>query len=533
MINPQLHDEWYRRAVLYWIVPASWADSDGDGYGDLRGLTSRLDYLSGAGADSLGVGAIWLAPFYATGGMPGNEAIIDHCAVDARLGTMADFDRLVEQAHRRGLKVILDFVAGRTGVNHPWFEQARASRTSSNRDWYIWADPAADGSAPNNWLMRHGGPAWTLDEVTGQYYLHSFASDQPDLNWRSADVRQSMLGVLRFWLHRGVDGFRTEAAASLLKDPALRDDPPNPAYQRGVSPVADRYLRAHSAPRTGLSQVLGPVCELLAAPNSQLLISEAYLNLPSLQELYGACGAHPGLHGPFTFQLTAVKWGAGTHRSFIDEYEAAVGPEGWPSYGLGGPGQPRLASRISEPERVRLLTFLQLTLRGLPVVYYGDEVGVQNSRGARQDAHLAACAPMPWRDEPGAGFTDGQPWLPVAPGLETANVETAEYDSGSLLHLHRYLIHLRQTCEPLGEGSYRSLETNNPEVYVFVRESAGGKVYVMLNFADSAQSVQLRSIGQWIAGTHQLHGDGERHMMGAIELEPYEGRLYEMRRGGH
>jgi alpha-glucosidase len=179
------------------------------------------------------------------------------------------------------------------------------------------------------------------------------------------------------------------------------------------------------------------------------------------------------------------------------------------------------------------LAFLQLTLRGLPVVYYGDEVGLQNSRGAHQNLRQATCAPMPWRDELGAGFTDGQPWTAVAPGLETANVEVAERDSQSLLHMYRYLIHLRRVCQPLGEGIYRSLETDNSQVYAFARESSVGKVYILLNFDDKPQAVQLRSIGRWIAGTHQLHGDGERHMMGAIELEPYEGRLYEVRRGGY
>jgi alpha-glucosidase len=498
MVNPKLPDLWYHRAVLYRIEPARWADGNGDGLGDLAGLRSHLDYLCDSESESLGVGAVWLGGLYAAGGEPGGDAITDHMAIDPRLGSLSEFDQFVAEAHQRGLRVLLDFVAGHTGSEHPWFQAARRSRAQAKRDWYVWADPATGGGAPNNWLNRAGASAWDYDERTDQYYLCTGGSGRPDLNWRQPEVRQAMLGVLQFWLERGVDGFRAAETAGLLKDQSLRDDPPNPEYRRGLSDPAQAHLRVHSSLRVGLPQVLGPVCDLLAAESHQLLLSEAYLNLPSLRELYGSCSSHPGLHAPYNFNLLALPWSPGAYQSFIDEYEAAVGAEEWPNYVLGDPDQPRLAARLGH-ERARLLALMQLTLRGLPVVYYGDELGLE------ADARAA----MPW-----------------------AELAAHERDPESLVQLYRHLIHLRTTCEPLIEGDYRALESDNSEVMMYARESPGGKCYVLLNFSDHPQTVRLRQIGQWIAGTHQLHGSGERHTTGSIQLAPYEGRLYEMRRGG-
>ncbi len=542
MLHPHVHDPWYRRETLYQIYPLSWADANGDGFGDLRGIIQHLDYLNDGTAASLGIGAIWLSPIYRSPMADWGYDVADHCAVDPRFGTMADFDELVTVAHERGMKVLLDYVPNHTSVEHEWFRDARLSRQSAKRDWYIWADPAADGGPPNNWLSRFGGSAWTLDEATGQYYLHTFLAQQPDLNWRNPAVRQAMLGVLRFWLRRGVDGFRTDAVSSLLKDEQLRDDPPNPDYRPGISSPADANLRLHSSSQGGVTELLGSFCEVVAESPSGFLLSEVYANLPQLQALYGACHEHP-VHAPFNFNLLALDWSAASYRSFLDAYEASLGPEDWPNYVLGNHDRPRLVERVGE-ERARLLVFLQFTLRGLPIIYNGDELGLHNvvkDTTISQDSAAqvltvadfdrdAARAPMPWTAQPGGyGFTTGQPWLPAAPDSLAHNVASEERDPDSMLYLYRHLIHLRRSLGALAQGSYRSLDSGNPAVLAFVRETGPMNCYILVNFAEIPQVVKLGIIGHWVAGTHEVEGDGQLHGGGPIELAPHEARLYERR----
>ncbi|HSX03024.1 MAG TPA: alpha-amylase family glycosyl hydrolase [Candidatus Saccharimonadia bacterium] len=545
MISPEPHDHWYRRGTLYQIYPLSWADSNGDGFGDLPGILQHLDYLYDGTANSLGVTAVWLSPIYRSPMADWGYDVADHCAVDPRFGSMADFDRLLAEMHRRGMKLLLDFVPNHTSVEHEWFRESQASRQSAKRDWYIWADPAADGGPPNNWLSKFGGSAWSLDEATGQYYLHTFLAQEPDLNWRNPAVRQAMLAVLRFWLARGVDGFRTDAVTSLLKDPQLRDDPPNPDYRPSISDPADANLRIYSSGRPGMEQLLGSLCEVVSPRNEErVLLSEIYVSLPHLQEFYAPCRRHP-MHAPFNFNLLALEWSAAAFRSFIDEYEAALAPEDWPNYVLGNHDRPRLASRLG-PDRARLLIFLQLTLRGLPVVYYGDELGLESSvmdttKSYDQPAQRwpaavfdrdAARAPMPWQQRgPRFGFSTAQPWLPASLDSLEHNVATEEAQPDSLLQMCRRLIHLRASGEALAEGDYRSIESNNPDIFAYVRETTTMRCYVFLNFTGTKQTVILGRIGAWTAGTHLIEGDGVSHEGGPIELEAYEGRLYELRRG--
>jgi alpha-glucosidase len=246
-MEQKLQDEWYREATLYHIYPLSFADSNGDGYGDIPGITQHLDYLNDGTADSLGVTAVWLSPIYQSPMADWGYDVADHQAIDPRFGTMADFEKLLAAMHKRGMKLLMDYVPNHTSVLHRWFIESRSSRDNPKRDWYIWADGRPDGSLPNNWLSYFGGPAWTLDKDTGQYYLHTFLDEQPDLNWRNPKVREAMLGVLRFWLDKGVDGFRTDAVWGLIKDAKLRNDTVNPNYRPGVSDPADQFLRVHSS----------------------------------------------------------------------------------------------------------------------------------------------------------------------------------------------------------------------------------------------------------------------------------------------
>lgn len=534
---------WYRTSVLYHIYPLSFADSNGDGYGDLRGIRQHLNYLAGH-EESLGIGAIWLSPVYVSPMQDWGYDVADHMAIDPRFGTMADFEALLRDVHARGMKLLMDFVPNHTASIHPWFLESRQGRQSSKRDWYIWADPAADGGVPNNWLSYFGGPAWTLDEASGQYYLHSFLPSQPDLNWRNPEVREAMLGVLRFWLDKGVDGFRTDAVYGLLKDPQLRDDPPNPSYRAGISDPADQLLRVHSAGQSSLAEVIGAFCEVLAEHNGTYLLSEAYLNIPELHQLYQACRKHP-VHAPFNFNLMSLSWGASYYRNFIDEYERSLGPEDWPNYVLGNHDRHRLVSRVG-PARAKLLGLLQLTLRGLPVVYYGEELGMSDvqitTKQVRDPWEMrvpnmglgrdGARTPMPWGADDDS-FTSGVPWLPMGRKAAQVNVATLEKQPDSTLAMYRHLIHLRSMSPALQEGDYRSLPEMNPYVFAFVRETEHQRFLVTLNFDDARQSfVMPGKIGTWIAGTHEVDGDGQVPVGGRITLEPYEGRVYELAWGG-
>jgi alpha-glucosidase len=525
---------WWRQAVLYQLYPLSFADSNGDGYGDLKGIIGRLDYLSW-----LGVGAVWLSPVYTSPMADWGYDVADYNDIDHIFGDLETFDKLLEEVHSRGMKLLLDFVPNHTSTEHAWFKQSRRSRTDPKHDWYIWADPKPDGSLPNNWLSRFGGSAWELDKATGQYYMHSYLPEQADLNWRNPDVREAMLDVLRFWLKRGVDGFRTDAVYGLVKDAQLRDNPPNPNFQPGITDPAEEFLRLHSAGQAELFKVLNSFCNVLSESKDRFLVSEPpfppYLNLPGLEQLYDACTEHP-LHAPFNFNLMTLPWSASAYRDFIGQYEAVLKPDDLPNYVLGNHDRSRLASRVGE-RRARLLAFLQLTLRGMPVVYYGDELGLKDAvipPGSEQDAwglrvpgyHVgrdAARAPMPWKPTRYGGFSSHKPWQPPAANAETVNVEDEQDRPGSMLNMYRRLIKLRADSSALLEGVYKAVETDNEAIYAYTRTSAGQQVLVVLNFGGEATHFKPdHPPRRLLAGTHARSGAATL----STELAPHEGRLY-------
>lgn len=523
-------EHWYRHAVLYHIYPLSFADSNGDGFGDLPGVISRLDYLQ-----ELGASAVWLSPVYLSPMADWGYDVADHMAVDPRLGTMTDMEELIAQLHRRGMKLLLDFVPGHTSIRHPWFEEARASRHNPKRDWYIWADPGHGGAPPNNWISEFGGSSWTLDPGTGQYYLHTFLPEQPDLNWRNPEVRRAMLGVLRFWLAKGVDGFRTDAVMTAVKDRLLRDDPPNPDFRPGLENPARAHLRLYSGGQKELLGLVNRFCDVLAGAGDDLLLSEAYLDVPGLSQLYRACAEHP-LHAPFNFNLISLDWGADAIGRFIEQYESALRPQDLPNWVLGNHDRPRVAARLGEP-KARLMAFLQLTLRGLPVIYYGDELGMTDARvpaaAARdplawrlpglRESRDPERAPMAWDGTRHGGFTTGEPWLPPAPGLRHHNVAAEQADPGSAWQLYRRLIDLRRRYPQLATGAFTRLETESADVLVYRRGEGKGSLVAALNFADSPQTAPVLPDHDRLASTHSgAHPD---------LLAPFEGRLYARRLG--
>ena len=360
-------DPWWKSAVLYQIYPRSFQDSNGDGVGDLRGIIERLPYLA-----ELGVDALWLSPIFASPMADFGYDISDYTAIDPLFGSMADFDALLHEAHARGLKVLLDFVPNHTSDQHPWFCESRASRTSAKRDWYIWRGGAPGGGPPNNWLSEFGGSAWAFDAQSGQYYYHAFLPAQPDLNWRNPAVRAAMHDVMRFWLGRGVDGFRVDVIWHLIKDDQFRDNPPNPNFRAG-DPPHRRQLPLYSADRPEVHELIRELRGVIDEFSERLLIGEIYLPLDRLVTYYGRDLA--GVHLPFNFSLLETPWNARAVAQLIDRYEALLPDGAWPNWVLGNHDRPRVVSRIGQAQ-ARVAAMLLLTLRGTPTLYYGDEIGL-------------------------------------------------------------------------------------------------------------------------------------------------------------
>ena len=383
--------EWWRIGVIYQIYPRSFQDSNDDGVGDLEGVIRRLDYLAG-----LGVDAIWISPIFPSPMADFGYDVADYCDIDPLFGDLATFDRLVAEAHRRGLKIILDYVPNHTSDRHPWFVEARASRQSPKRDWYVWRDARADGGPPNNWLSEFGGSAWSWDEATRQYYYHAFLSQQPDLNWRNGEVVAAMLDVLRFWMARGVDGFRVDAIHHLVEDAEFRDNPPNPLWRERMSP-ARRLLRANTTDHPETHDAIARMRRALDECSAdKLLIGEAYLPIDKLVTYYGA--NLDGFHLPFNFHLIATPWTPTAIAALVEAYEAKLPKGGWPNWVLGNHDRSRLASRIGSAQ-ARVAAILLLTLRGTPTLYQGDEIGMRDVPIAPDQVH------DPWeKNVPGLGL---------------------------------------------------------------------------------------------------------------------------------
>jgi alpha-glucosidase len=443
-------------------------------------------------------------------------------------GTLTDFDRLLDTAHRRGLKVILDFVPNHTSDRHPWFQESRASRTNSKRDWYIWRDSKPGGGPPNNWMSQFGGPAWTTDSMTGQYYLHSFLREQPDLNWRNPAVQEAMFDVLRFWLDRGVDGFRVDVIWLLIKDDQLRDNPPNPAY-RPTQPDINRTLSVYNSDRPEVHELIAKMRVVVDRYRDRVLIGEIYLPFERLVTYYG--DKLSGAQLPFNFALIHAAWNAKSIADLIRDYEKALPVGSWPNWVLGNHDQPRIASRVGAAQ-ARIAAMLLLTLRGTPTMYYGDEIGMP-----RVDVPLELArdpweknepglgigrdpwrTPMQWDASANAGFSTGQPWLPLEPHYDARNVAALRDDPRSILSLYRGLIAIRRAHPALTTGRAQVISDGN-NVLVYERTEANQRIVVALNFGPDPQPLPVCGLarprmllsthmdGAGLGAARQLRGD--------------------------
>src|SRR5579859_7286680 len=526
---------WWQRGVIYQIYPRSFQDSNGDGVGDLGGISHRLDYLA-----SLGVDAVWLSPIYPSPMADFGYDICDYANVDPTFGTLAAFDDLLGKLKRVGLKLILDFVPNHTSDRHPWFVDSRASRTSAKRDWYLWRDPSPDGGPPNNWLSHFGGSAWEWDPTTGQYYLHSFLKEQPDLNWRNPEVVHTMHEVLRFWLRRGVDGFRVDVLWLLIKDDQWRDNPPNPAYRPGMAPLHSQ-LPLYSSDRPEVQSVVAGLRRVLDEFEDRVLIGEIYLPIDRLVAYYGV--DLDGVQMPFNFQLLGTPWAARTIAELIDRYEAALPVGGWPNWVLGNHDNPRIATRVGLAQ-ARVAAVLLLTLRGTPTMYYGDEIGMRNvavPANRIQDPYEKnvprlglgrdPCrTPMPWDGSCESGFTDGTPWLPLGEDHDCVNVEAQSKDPHAMLALYRCLLDLRKSRRALSSGGYRPIHATG-NLLLYLRHIGTEEILVALNFGDAAVALDLNELdatGRPLLSTELDQND--RQQVQQLALRPNEGLIIELSR---
>jgi len=486
---------WWQRGAIYQIYPRSFADSGGDGIGDLSGIVAHLDHLA-----DLDVEAIWLSPIFTSPMADFGYDVSDYCGVDPIFGTLDDLDRLVAKAHDHGIKVVLDWVPNHSSDQHPWFKESRSSKTSPKRDWYVWRDE------PNNWesVFKACGPAWTFDPATEQYYLHSFLPQQPDLNWDNPEVQAAMHDVLRFWLDRGIDGFRLDAIAKIAKDPRLRDNVPGrrrhdedwdsiEGHLRGIRAVVDEY-------------------------EDRMIVGEVALQ--DLHRIMSYVRSGDQLHMAHNFVFIELPWDADEYRASIDDFEQLAEGAAWPAWFLANHDRSRTAS-ILGPERARAVLVMLYALRGTPFVYQGEELGLPDAeippdRVVDVDGRDPERAPIPWTPGPNAGFTTGTPWLPLIANADTLNAQAQREDPSSTLNLTKRLAKLRRATPDLQTGPQETLDAGD-DVLAFTR----GAWTAAINFSLEPRATTVQ--GTIRISSDPARAEGEAHA--DLVLAPGEGVL--------
>ncbi|OVZ58832.1 alpha-amylase [Pigmentiphaga sp. NML080357] len=480
-MNATYSDEiWWKSAVVYQIYPRSFADSNGDGIGDIPGILAHLDHLC-----RLGIDTIWVSPVFRSPMADAGYDISDYCDIDPIFGTLDDAQRLIDEAHARGLRLLFDFVPNHTSDRHPWFIESRSSRASPKRDWYIWRDE------PNDWRAALGaGSAWTWDEKTGQYYLHFFLPQQPDLNWRNPEVVEAMHGVLRFWLDRGIDGFRIDVAHCTGKDPAFADHPRCLAGE----PLADFNDQPYS------HEVLRGIRRLVESyPGQRVLVGE--VNIRSTASVVQYYGAGDELHMSFNFPPLDAPWDPIVFRTCIREVDALLRPaDAWPTWVLSNHDNVRHRTRYDGSlRRARAAAVMLLSLRGTPFLFQGEELGLEDARidpetqvdpGGRDGCR----APLPWTEAPPHGWNGARPWLPFPPQPAERSAERLWADPGSILHLYRRALQVRKASLALRLGDWEELDSP-PEILAFRRRCGDDVRLVCVNFAE--RTLQFKPPGRW------------------------------------
>ncbi len=520
---------WWKRGVIYQVYPRSFYDSNGDGVGDIPGIIEKLDYLSW-----LGVDAVWLSPVNPSPMYDFGYDISDYYDIDTCYGTLNDFDRLIAGAHSRGIKIIMDLVVNHTSHLHKWFIESRSSRDNRRRNWYIWHDPV-NGKAPNNWKSAFGGSAWEWDPRTEQYYLHSFLKEQPDLNWRNPDMRKSIHKMMRFWLNRGVDGFRLDVVNWFVKDDKFRS---NPFTIKPLDPEKHKYDRNRPEVHEYLRELRSAADEY----DARMTVGEVFTLPPGNPELAASFMGNgtDELHMAFDFSIMYRLWSARRFYSCIRNWYRAMPENGWPCNVLSNHDQPRSRSRFlggaDSEKRARLAAVFLLTIKGTPFLYYGEELGMKNTRLSRSEivdplgkrywpvyrGRDCSRTPMLWNSKEHAGFTKGRPWLPVDSDYKKLNVKAETADRYSMLNLYRSLIQLRKKHRALSEGEFIPELKGFNNTLGYFRSYEDELFFIVLNFSGKERSVHAGGRGQWrvMFSTHRTVREHFTSL--SMTLAPYE-----------
>ena len=527
--NQETHP-WWQHAVFYEIYPRSFADSNNDGIGDLKGIASKLDYLK-----DLGVNAIWISPCFPSPQVDFGYDVSDYENIDPMYGTLADFDMLASEAKKRDIHIILDFVVNHTSDQHKWFLDSKSSRTSAHRDWYIWRDGKGPGQPPNNWVSTFGGSAWKFDPTTNQYYYHYFYPEQPDLNWRNPAVKDAMFDVTRWWYSRGVSGFRLDAVDTLFEDSNLQD---NPIKHPGKNAFGDPFEEnKYNSKLPEVHDILRGLRQVADEHNAVLIGETWTADVAELNQYYGK--SNNELQLPMDFLFTMVNKLSPTE--FRKQIAEVNGASGWPTFVISNHDIVRSYDRYGDgqhnDEIAKLMAALYLTLRGTPIIYYGEEIGMKTTPPTRREdvkdpigrkgwpkekGRDGERTPMQWDSSENAGFTKGTPWLPVPPTYKTHNVADESKDPDSILEFYKKLLQLRQANQALLEGTYQAIDEGNANVLSYLRIYKDQGIVVALNMSGTEQKVNLDLKQKGFASTTRLLATGKISALGdGVSLEPY------------
>ena len=538
-LSADARSKWWQHAVFYEIYPRSFADSNHDGVGDLKGITSKLDYLR-----DLGVDAIWITPCFPSPQVDFGYDVADYENIDPMYGTLADFDLLVSEARKRNIHIVLDFVVNHTSDQHKWFLDSKSSRTSAHRDWYIWRDGKRPGEPPNNWVSVFGGSAWKFDPATNQYYYHFFYPEQPDLNWRNPAVQEAMFDVTRWWYKRGVAGFRLDAVDTLFEDPKLQD---NPILRPGTNAYGDPIEEnRYNTKLPEVHEVLRGLRKVADEYNAVLIGETWTADIAELDKYYGQGNNELQLPMDFLF-MTVDKLSAAEFRKQIAAVDAA---SGWPTFVLNNHDRARSYDRYGDSEHndeiAKLMAALYLTLRGTPVMYYGEEIGMKTTPPTRvedvrdpigrrgwplEKGRDGERTPMQWDISENAGFTKGTPWLPVSPTYKTHNVADESKDPNSVLAMYKNVLKLRHTNRALLEGSYKAINESDANVLSYLRVYKNEGVVVALNMSNGPQEVKLELKSNGFSSAERLVATEKSEIKGAdVSLEPFGVFIGELRK---
>lgn len=486
--------------ILYEIYPRSFLDTTGNGYGDLKGVIAKLDYLK-----ELGINTIWLTPFFPSPMKDGGYDITDYCDVADEFGTLDDFRKLISVAHNKEINVIIDLVVNHTSDQHPWFVESRSSKDSPKRDWYIWKDPVK-GGVPNNWKSVFEPTPWEFDEATGQYYFHSFLTEQPDLNWTNSEVMQAVKDSMKFWMDLGVNGFRLDAVNYFWKDQRFLDEPKDPDYKEGKIQPFYELKHIYMRDQKEVFPIINELATFASDYGDAIIITEAYLNqigtnaIPVYKTYYNSIKSKNVI--PFNFEFIRIPWNAQEYKNFVTAYLTALDADEVPSFVFGNHDKPRIATRIG-PEHARAAVVLLLTLPGIPVIYYGEELGMEDVKIPRAIIHDTkeytspgfgrdpVRTPMQWTDGVYAGFSKTTPWLPLEDVYTLRNVQSQKQDPHSMYNLYKTLLHLRTKYPALREGKYEVMDNGNAEVFAYSRIAKNDRVYVFINFSNQKQTCRV------------------------------------------